>query len=369
MSNEKKTPNLNQSDKFFEQIKQIEEQYKSTFKLFESNSAFKNLENVEKSISEFSSIVKNINEPLKELKDFPLSLSSYSRQMDTLTAISQPIKAYQENIAKSVSPILSSFGEEAFKPFKKLIENINPLSLVSSELQESIKKIARPLVDPDFCESLKKHMDIEDQKSIANHKYLKKYSCFLSPFVASNLYTEQLEELEEQGKNPWDYLENFFSSRDTCEDLIKYWSSKPTYQKRIHFFKRAIEAHIAKDYVVSIPLLLIQFDGLIIDLFPSLKKMCDRTKTITRLAPEQKDGILGVYQEMMGETIIAGIISDVILETWFPGDEIKRGEYPNRHQILHGGDLNYHDQEKYSLKCIMIIDSLDLIREFANPSN
>jgi len=170
-----------------------------------------------------------------------------------------------------------------------------------------------------------------------------------------------LSEIEEHKQNPWEFFDNEFTCNETVHALLDFWRGTELFQPRITILEKALLAHLEKNYVVSIPMLLIQIDGALVDLLPGSKSIGSRTEKIknTKASSFQKT----TEGEASVEEIVCEVLIDQLFKKWFPGDGLHKDSFPNRHQILHGCDLEYFNQPYYSLKCILLLDGLLLLKK------
>lgn len=139
------------------------------------------------------------------------------------------------------------------------------------------------------------------------------------------------------------------------EDLIKSklaeWSSKRLLAKRMHILEAAVRAHCRGEYLLSIPPLLAQAEGIIADGFSHKGQMGgkDLKKYVQRLFDSREKGQ------------IAAAVNKAVVVFWqgilYTGFEHGRpvASPLSRHAVLHGGDVDYGTAEG-SLKAILLID-------------
>lgn len=253
-------------------------------------------------------------------------------------------------------------------PNAKLIESFQMRLPKLHDFSNVISAFVKPAFDPKLIEDMVRYHEESDQRTLEIRDYFAEHGCFLTPFLAENTYDFILEkDILKKRANPWSHFDQMLSADDIIASLKTFWRKNRLFNGRMPILDRALDAHKQKDYIVSIPLFLIQMDGIIVDLYPGLKNLSDRKHKLSSLKPKpQKSKVLTAYQDLFGESAIANTISDVILKKWFPGSPLQKDAFPNRHQILHGGDVGYYEEKFYSLKCLLVIDGLETVNKLLN---
>lgn len=139
------------------------------------------------------------------------------------------------------------------------------------------------------------------------------------------------------------------------EDLIKSkladWRSKRLLTKRMHILEAAVGAHCRGEYLLSIPPLLAQAEGIIADGFSHQGQMDGKAlkKYVQRL-----------FDSGVKSQIVAAVNKAVVV--FWQGILYTRFEHGqpiasplSRHAVLHGGDVDYGTADG-SLKAILLID-------------
>jgi hypothetical protein len=131
---------------------------------------------------------------------------------------------------------------------------------------------------------------------------------------------------------------------------LSEWRENTFLKSRIHILESAIEAHITKNYYLSVPVMLIQFEGIIADEYHDRGPSRDEKlkKYISKLY--LNDEALYPFPDNAREYFDDNIFSAFEWGTPF----ISRS---NRYSILRGADSGY-GTELTSLKTIMLFDFL-----------
>jgi hypothetical protein len=140
-----------------------------------------------------------------------------------------------------------------------------------------------------------------------------------------------------------------FYNAERLRGLIDQWNEKPLLDKRIEIVRAAVEAHCDGKYVLSIPALLPQIEGLIADGFVHQGEMHkpQYKKHISDLM--DPDAALDYPSE------INNFVTLQLLARFEHGGAISSDL--SRHAILHGGDTTYGTEVK-SLKAILLFHSV-----------
>lgn len=128
-------------------------------------------------------------------------------------------------------------------------------------------------------------------------------------------------------------------------EMLKDWAANPVTAPRIHILTAALEAHQEGRYVLSIPPLLAQLEGIIADgKQPQGGEMRQRTmkEYVAQLA--EGDDLIGAH--------ISDFVSNIVLANFIRGQPIPD---LSRHAILHGAATTY-GTELNSIKTILTFD-------------
>jgi hypothetical protein len=176
--------------------------------------------------------------------------------------------------------------------------------------------------------------------------------------------TEIVRGYEALGANPTLAAKDAF--RDTIEpsiltlyddDLLRLkasgWRSKRLLAKRMHILDAAVEAHRQGNYLLSVPALLAQAEGIIADGVNHPGRMGGKL---------YEEFVTGLFASGVHEQITAAINKAVVsfwrsvLYVGFEHGQVV-GSPLSRHAIMHGGDVDYGTQQG-SLKAILLVDLL-----------
>ncbi len=136
---------------------------------------------------------------------------------------------------------------------------------------------------------------------------------------------------------------------DQLKAMVEVWAGKPLLAKRLHIVSAAVEAHLQGKYVLSVPAILPQIEGLIADGFAHNGQM-DGTQ-YKKYAASLLDP--GSWLDYPAE--INNFVTTQLLTAFKHGAAV--GSDLSRHAILHGADTSYAT-EATSLKAILLFHSV-----------
>lgn len=162
------------------------------------------------------------------------------------------------------------------------------------------------------------------------------------------------------------------------KEMIADWYADERFARRRHILDAALTAHLAGNYVLSIPALLPQIEGIVIEfveggrygqLEPAAKEVVrmilERSGWLTPISstPFEKE-MRKFYAGTRQEEFSPGPFREKALRDWNrPSSEIL-----NRHAILHGVEVDYASEEN-SLRAFLFLDTLHLLTEKRNGSS
>ena len=210
-------------------------------------------------------------------------------------SITSPIQIYAKHYAKQMQAI--------FAPIQKMMTGID------------FEKIAKLKVRLDNME-----------KSDFEYKWLNSISIPLG---------SKLMELYEQGRNEEvnKFLIELFREEENIESFKEWLKNQPAYEERKQIIDDCLQAHLEKKFTLSIPTLLTQCDGIIINKVVEKAKYTGRAADYVNMKRVAEDGKISMNQHFSQHLIS-------IYDT-------------KRLGILHGKDIDYFkDGEELSVKAI-----------------
>ena len=132
------------------------------------------------------------------------------------------------------------------------------------------------------------------------------------------------------------------------------WRRNPILASRIHILEAVLEAHLEGKYFLSVPALLPQIEGLIVDAYGHtgwlaggrLEKYINSIDNV-----EERERV--ARKELSINDVFKQIMIDLVLDNFCHGEPVNSPL--SRHAILHGGDTKYGTGTN-SLKTILLFD-------------
>ena len=149
-------------------------------------------------------------------------------------------------------------------------------------------------------------------------------------------------------------------SSDAIEELLSTWHSRLPCRRRLHILDAAVAAHLRGDYYCSVPVLLAQCEGLIVDGTGHRGRMTgpDLRKHVDELFDRRDTKGL---RHAINDAVYDFFVSEVIVP-FEHGKEIASSL--SRHAIMHGGDVGYGTASS-SLKALLLLDFFQSPFDFA----
>jgi hypothetical protein len=159
-----------------------------------------------------------------------------------------------------------------------------------------------------------------------------------------------------------DALETVVHSTAFRGDLQNRMMSSAIMKERWRIVERGVTAHDDQDYLVSVPVLVPQFEGLLVDCL-ILKNLVEREgKKLYRIDPETRSRLTSKKKDGTEVELTASGLDELIATSKFRiSDDLKRmANYVadtlcrERNDVLHGSDLHY-DKQKRSVSLVILI--------------
>jgi hypothetical protein len=293
--------------------------------------------------------IESNNLPAQTLPDFNLDLDSIRSAIGEY--VIEPGQLFTPELAEQIGALVYRVNQ-IFQPFA---EAIAPLVQAAAPLIELGADYAGK-----FEQTLKRHQEI--QTEIA--KELRKDGLFLSPYFFGLSLPELYDLFYVEGISSIQIIDKYFSVEQNIEALLKSWETSETHASRLHILGPAMYTHFRKEYVLSVPTFLAQIDGILAE-FLGTKKDHRYGPLLEKKQEKRPEGewLDKLYWELRGSDLLVDAIADQLFQHSEKYDKLDKKLYPNRHAILHGGDLDYHRIPHGSLRCILVLDWLTRPRE------
>ena len=145
----------------------------------------------------------------------------------------------------------------------------------------------------------------------------------------------------------------YYYTEDAIRWSFRGWDRKHLLARRLHVLQAGIDAHVRGDYLLSVPVLLAQAEGIVADGFNHKGRMSGKTFERYRadLFESEEDGPV---PEAVSDAVIQFCVG-VVYVAFEHGTQT--ASTLSRHAILHGADVAYGTPAN-SLKVLLFIDFL-----------
>jgi len=190
------------------------------------------------------------------------------------------------------------------------------------------------------------------------YKKCKRDLAYLLPFCTSELFAWLYEGYRLNGeKEGWNKIESIFSERSVINAITEQIFASELMEKRNKIIQMGLEAHLRKNYITSISILLPQAEGVVWDLGVAMKLVSPESNSKKKMSSNGEWG----FKELIYE-----IWKDPQLNEFH--DKIKDEYYSKefRHPILHGRDISQYNRKRSTELILLIWGISAKINEFFN---
>lgn len=314
-----------------------------------------NLNKASEPLIKLSNIIKNYTEEIKKSTQ-PFSKTLHNVLNESSEQDQYKIQALSENLNKILEPFvnLSNFIKNNSEETKKLTQPfLNTLQNVKDNLSNFLIEHRETLLN--FHDTLSKFEPIllEQSKNLAEFGWF--YNHHLS--IDLNTVTQSLEKAKNNNLDP---LNNYMISElSNIENNIKKLFSMHTGRKKV--LNMAYNLHMTGNYIASIPLFLIQADGIMREKLLALYRK-PKYKFLSIYSKENSGIKLEEYLKDLKESeklelfsfIFASPLGKDICLNKNSEKAISENEHFNRHAILHGETSEYSSKEN-SYKALSLL--------------
>ena len=148
------------------------------------------------------------------------------------------------------------------------------------------------------------------------------------------------------------------------EKAVDNWSINPLFTPRMHIFRAALKAHKEGDYVLSVPALLPQVEGVLNEYVKEtgLSARAGKIREVYEAVLDDVDAP-GLTTWSIVNSLLYFFQNNIYASTSFDA-ELRRSitnRSVTRHTVLHGIAPNY-DRPVHSLRIFLLLDALSLLR-------
>ncbi|HXH75375.1 MAG TPA: hypothetical protein VNJ08_10450 [Bacteriovoracaceae bacterium] len=244
--------------------------------------------------------------------------------------------------SKKSDEILQAF-KHAMRGFYHFAETVKPIMDKFLVYAPEIKKVIEGL---EYWHRKSEELAVELQKD----------DVFLIPYFSEIPNIPKLvERIKSENKSMLDIYDETFCQEVEVTKLLDTWMDNPFFMERRQIFERCLIAHTNKEFILTIPIFYIHIEKyckylLQIDTDKTYKWKAILKKTYSK----EEEGI----SKFMSEAYAVQFLTDQIFEHYPKYKELADPLYPNRHNVLHGSDLDYFNKKYASLRCILLLDIL-----------
>lgn len=305
-----------------------------------------------------------------------------------LESIETNQKALEQQRKALYSPILEAIQKDTERlnnlfwtqSFRSLIENISrPYSILSVNNFVALNNLAMfDSIQRVINSSLLPIQRLQEQMNLFNSIQFNIFDNILKDPVTKE-YLDEFGWIEAFGYGYHWFLSSNYSKEKSrvwailLEDLkdeeltskqLNKLTANPVFSPRMRIIKRAVEAHKGGDYVISIPLLLMQIEGVLWDYGVKKKIIEDAYNSKKRI--DQNGSVILRSDGKPNEATIQFLLSQLCHGGSNFQNHMNEKVYSTdfRHPVLHGRLLNYDEEERsalllltlYSLEKLMASD-------------
>lgn len=297
---------------------------------------------------QFSRLI--IHMPVVALKLPAVDISMWTRALDVsnrIIKLAKPVLEVQEAFAKQVQDITSG------------LDNIT--RRMSADLAAAALSI-RQTISLGVFDNLKQRLQAHDADEA-----FKASVWTLAPSMSSELI-ERVVAMHKRGKTQ--YISRIimgYYQRNNHQHLIETvesWESHPTFAPRMNNFKYALQAHCQGQYMLSVPALTPQIEGVVNEyvLVNGLVKKLGTIEQMYEAAIGNPDEY-GLFNRVIATTLLYLLKTNTYASPKFE-DELKKPinrRQVTRHTIAHGVAYEYRPID--SLRDFLILDAISALQE------
>ncbi|MCC7165479.1 MAG: hypothetical protein IT331_23480 [Anaerolineae bacterium] len=274
--------------------------------------------------------------------------------------IENPLRDYAQKIEESLSLQKTELQAHLASAFdsRKLLENVfqtlNPaVEAMRQMAAEQETMLARAM------EPLRQYFRQEKEAAEA---FLYAGFC-MAPSMNSAL-VERVKTLHAQKKKNLiaQTIMRYYKSRNYArlKGMVSGWETNPLFAPRMATIHDAFDAHLDRRFTLSIPVLLMQIDGVVGDFARHYQIETNLAKK--QMFTDTLDSIPSDWMRLGVHESVSRFV-DATLYAWkdFKRLPLRNKERINRHLVLHGRQVNYAN-ERNSLRLFLLLDAFSALR-------
>jgi hypothetical protein len=245
-----------------------------------------------------------------------------------------------------------------FGPVAEAIRNVAIPTEVAARMQQAVQTVAASLepFTQQFADLARQYGDILPEFLLALREAQWPPPSDHSDVTLRDMarvVTRRREEGQEAARAELDALMLGRHGGEVIDALLVDWSDNLLLRGRAPILRAGVEAHLRGDYACSVPTLLPQIEGIVVDGYGHKGRLCgkDYRDYLKRLL--EQDSSQGLEAEL--RDVARMFFLDILLAEFEHGKAIHF--HPSRHAVLHGADVSYATEEN-SLKAILAVEAL-----------
>jgi hypothetical protein len=295
--------------------------------------------------------------------DVPITVRVYQAHREHFRkAIEQSIQPMLESFQAFVQSGMQQFLQQSEQLFRGIGEQF--LRGFAEQFRESMEQ---------FGETIKQWSADLEHRSEAIGEPLRQAGFWLAP-SAPLILLDHLHSLVEEEQATPENIRHLITAYYEAEDfdalrvMVEDWKDLPFFAQRMHIIEPALDAHVAGQYVLSIPALLPLVEGILTDIIGRRAVRHEGMPTWARTAIE------GMYMEALqaaSRDIVIQFFSEITMygrvdpiyftparfPEWVRMQGLTEDQVLQRHAILHGVQIHYGSKEN-SLRAFLLLDVL-----------
>lgn len=331
-----------------------------TFKFNFTKEVIDKLQTFQKTLDKISLPISKMDEMANSIRELQNSFNPVLKLTKKISQLTIPKSYFKEieSIRKNLINLVNFSTQSGLTPqITKAVEEMRKASISFIEKTIEIKRALEQTTRESFVLGAEMIKRWQEKESKLRRK-LKDDKVFLIPsFKDLPLLTVYGLFLKHEDKKAIEVYHDIFSVEKNTNYLLKQWCKLPHFQKRLPILKKALKAHLNKDFELSIPVLIAQFEGIFcekaeIDKYSSTKDIDRLMKRDESWSKEDKE----IFYEIVDKQIFKSLSeknSNFV-------KEFKKLNHANRNLIQHGKDISYYKKPMYSTRVILLLDFLTL---------
>jgi len=297
--------------------------------------------------------------------------------IDQLNKHIKEMSDLQKQVLASVNPIADAFSQ-SFLELAKQMETLETKMLqIAQPLADSMRSLSESFVEriKETQEYFEKHNDLLErlEKHRKNESTAFRESGWWIPptllEIDFRIISIAVQDYASGKRSAITLMFASFFQRDNCKNLqtmTEGWKANEYFKKWNHVIEQALEAHMANQYSLSVPALLLVIEGIANDYCASHRvtlSEVERSQPKTKILKALENNSQGQDEFILESDYFINALGERIFKHTRKVAKQARGysHFLNRHAVLHGLTSKYGTR-KNSLQCFMLLDVLNVLK-------